>query len=52
MRMPLAMFRAYSRAAMRLERERMADLLVIAAHGAQGSAESVAKLLRTLEKGG
>lgn len=52
MRMPLAMFRAYSSAAARLERERMADLLVIVAHGAQGGAESVAKLLRELKKGG
>lgn len=51
MRMPLAMFRAYSRATARLERERMADLLIIAAHGAQGSAENVAKLLRELKKG-
>jgi hypothetical protein len=51
MRMTLPMFRAYSRACARLERERLADLLLIVATGAQGGAEGIAKLTRELRKG-
>ncbi|MDE1998672.1 MAG: hypothetical protein KGI52_07080 [Burkholderiales bacterium] len=52
MNFTLPQFRAYQRAAAQAERDRLAALLVVVATGAQGSADGIQQLGRTLQRKG